>query len=221
MHAGLQEPQSRRDGAAEGTDAPHAAADAEPAGQPLEQRPAADLALQLPGGRSLAAFMGLWDQLTARLLPRDTTGASADTLLAAIQLLMAASAAQLPPSQDQQNRRQQPSQPQHAQQWQLAHPSASDRQDVHALTVMPAASAGDATAALLPPAAESSQEASAQQQFMPMLTGQLLAVALQLADLSAEGIPLDAEAIAAGVLAETLLSDRLSMEAVQVGCCQP
>lgn len=177
------------------------------------QQPAADLALQLPGGRTLAAFMGLWDQLTARLLPRNATGASADTLLAAIQLLMAATAAQLQPTQPLQHSRRQVQQAQQ-QHWQLPHQSpAEDFQDSQ---VPPGPSSDVSTAALQSPAAASRPEAPAQRQDMPIITGQLLSVALQLADLSAAGIPLDAEAIAAGVLAEAVLSEQLSMDSVQV-----
>lgn len=45
--------------------------------------------LQLPGGQTFATFVGLWDALTARLLPLHSTGASADILLAAIRLVLA------------------------------------------------------------------------------------------------------------------------------------
>jgi len=40
-------------------------------------------------------------------------------------------------------------------------------------------------------------------------------VALQLADLSAEGVPVDADTIACGVLADAMHSGRLSMDVVQ------
>jgi hypothetical protein len=183
------------------------------------QQPAADLALQLPGGRTLAAFMGLWDQLTARLLPRNATGASADTLLAAIQLLMAAHAAQPSPMQPLQDTQRQLQKAQQQQQWQLPHQTSADTQpdpvqplptpDLSAAALQYRAAAAAAAAAI--------SDASAQQQDAPVITGQLLAVALQLADLSAAGIPLDAEAIAAGVLAEAVVSEQLSMDAVQVG----
>lgn len=53
------------------------------AGQPRQGQ------LQLPGGQTFATFVGLWDTLTARLLPLHSTGASADMLLAAIRLVLA------------------------------------------------------------------------------------------------------------------------------------
>ena len=131
--------------------------------------------LQLPGGQSLAAFMGMWDLLTARLLPRDTTGPAAETLLAALQLLLASmtNAANPAPLQG------------------------------------PSPVAGSARPLLQAPAPKADLE-------LPALDGQLLAVALQLADLSAGGVPLDAEAIAAGVLADAVQRGALSMDAVQV-----
>ena len=211
-HGWPQDPQGQQGDSAEASGAPHGIARAE--AESAEPQPAADLALQLPGGRTLAAFMGLWDQLTARLLPRNATGASADTLLAAIQLLMAANAAQPSPTQPLQDR-QRLLQVAQQHQWQLPHQTSAGSQPA---PVQPVPTS-DASAAAVRSrdAAAATSDASAQQQGAPVITGQLLAVALQLADLSAAGIPLDAEAIAAGVLAEALVSEQLSMDAVQVG----
>ncbi len=137
-----------------------------------------DVGLQLPGGRSLTAFMGLWDQLTARLLPRDATGASADTLLAALQLLLSASAAQLSAAEQAQQRRQQQLQQQQWQQRQQLWPgqqmadSAGDAAraaaDLDAALQIAEAAGGDAPAARPDP---QQQAAGA-----PVLHGQLLAV---------------------------------------------
>lgn len=159
--------------------------------------------------------MGLWDQLTARLLPRNAMGASADTLLAAIQLLMAASAAKSSPLQGDQRQLQQ-AQQQQQQQWQLPHQTPANSQPA---PVQPVPTPDASAAALHSRAAAVAavSDASVQQQDAPVITGQLLAVALQLADLSAAGIPLDAEAIAAGILSEAVVSEQLSMDAVQVG----
>ena len=162
--------------------------------------------------------MGLWDQLTARLLPRNATGASADTLLAAIQLLMAANAAQPSPSQPLQGSQRLLQRAQQQQQWQLPHQTSADSQPDPVQPML----TSDAPAAAVHSrgAAAAMSDASAQQQDEPVITGQLLAVALQLADLSAAGIPLDAEAIAAGVLTEAVVSEQLSMDAVQVAVAQ-
>lgn len=231
----LQEPRAAHgdDGAGAGAERADSSGAALPS-RASSQQAAPGLALQLPGGRSLAAFMGLWDQLTARLLPRDATGASADTLLAAIQLLMAASAAALSPAQPSQQRQQSQQGPELQQQgqprqWQLPHESVSDGGRQEALSE--ASAVAQQTAQALQAAAAVTNDVAALQQKhqqeaqqwhqpevadVPMLTGQLLAVALQLADLSAEGIPVDAEAIAAGVIAEAVQSERITMDAVQV-----
>ena len=146
--------------------------------------------LLLPGGQTLATFFASWDQLTARLLPRDSTGATADMLLASIRLLLSCTGS--------------------APSGGLPATSCCPAQD---------GSSGDATAgsrgshslSVPAPGQSACEPDSGQLQNVQ----QLLAVALQLADLSAAGLPLDASAVAAGLLAEVVHRGQLSLPAVE------
>ena len=129
--------------------------------------------LQLPGGQSFAAFMGLWDTLTVRLLPLYSTGAAADMLLAALRLMLASAA-------------------------------ASAAKSISVSTFATAASTAG-------PGGISHEQTCN----VPRDVQQLLGVALQLADLSSAGLPINAAAIAAGVLAGPLLAGRLSVAAAE------
>ncbi len=146
--------------------------------------------LQLSGGQTLATFFASWNQLTARLLPRDSTGATGDMLLAAIRLLLSCTGS--PPSPN------------------LPATSSCPAQD---------GSSGHAAAGFHgsnslsgPTPGQSAYEPDSGQL---QNVQQLLAVALQLADLSAAGLPLDASAVAAGLLAESVHRGQLSLPAVE------
>lgn len=174
--------------------------------------------LQLSGGQTLATFMASWDRLTARLLPRDSTGAAADMLLASIRLLLSTSGPACP----------------------IDTPAVNN--GGHEVGSQPAGSLQCTSAAVVPPWSPSpaaavrpgfpSPDAVAAQSGAevrgPLGDGpgggggaaaldvqRLLAVAMQLADLSAAGLPLDAAAIAAGVLADSVHCRRLTMPDVE------